>query len=726
MTLPPSVPSPQNVMLAGFFDFGDVDKNFWAVLGASALVVVGFVLLGLTRNKPTYRFLVIQAFFELLSFPLIKKLTAVLSCTSAKVWKQDGSGRALRFCGENVTSDGQCMDNNPEVECWTSDEHRGYLVVVIVLLVPYYLACLKLQATGFKRQSVVAVDGAWAVIVAQSKFVLGIIASSFGDCYPIVIVLSVELVVLSQLAMHQHGIVYSSVHSLNSIRLGGLLCAAVNGMYALFVLYYYRDDPAGAPPCSTVGGGSGSGPALQLVSDYSTFVALLAVNALAIGLGFVWHRRVRTRWLADEHKKDYNDLNSINSHRMAKEVDFPIVKARLTALTDRPCADELRTREDPFEFDLYTREQESGQQLEKATLDLVLNHEALSGHGVRLLNINVQEPSGVMALGALARMNGVRSRKACCRKKNVSASKASIVGATFSSPFRDVEKVATTALWASRVFALAVLAQNKDALEHVQQKLKEELQAEFEQLNSLVEQDEKILGSLSHLRNRKAFMFAAVAQKDDTARFASETLRADPQFKQWTDLIKARSRSVGNKEMERIASGEHAEANRGTRACDALSICLSKARARLQGQQVAVRQGTKTILITGSSGALGTALAEYLVKESDEYCIVCLDRVAPKETMLRNSQVYYKKGDFGDRAVLERLSRRIGQIDVCVHLAAVTAMNALPPEAQGEQERGDSSFVVNVAGTHTLLAHLRDKGTCVSSPGLFCLSCRRL
>ena len=107
MTLPPSVPSPQNVMLAGFFDFGDVDKNFWAFLGASALVVVGFVLLGLTRNKPTYRFLVIQAFFELLSFPLIKKLTAVLSCTSAKVWKQDGSGRALRFCGENVTSDGQ-------------------------------------------------------------------------------------------------------------------------------------------------------------------------------------------------------------------------------------------------------------------------------------------------------------------------------------------------------------------------------------------------------------------------------------------------------------------------------------------------------------------------------------------------------------------------------------------------------------------------------------------
>ena len=102
--------------------------------------------------------------------------------------------------------------------------------------------------------------------------------------------------------------------------------------------------------------------------------------------------------------------------------------------------------------------------------------------------------------------------------------------------------------------------------------------------------------------------------------------------------------------------------------------------------------------------------------------IVCLDRVKPK---VKIPQVRFVQGDFGDRAVLERLSRGVGQIDVCVHLAAVTASNNLPPEAQGEEERGDIQMAVNVTGTHTLLTHLRDKGTCVSSPDPLSV-CRRL
>jgi hypothetical protein len=193
MVVPPWVPHPQIVMLAGFFYFDDVDTHFWIFLGASVTVVLSFVLLGLTLyfDKPQRQDLVVQILFDLLSFPLIKQLSGVFSCTSASVWierkdKLSGTIEAARFCDTGTVSmDMQCMDNDPSVQCW-GGQHRSYIVAVLALLVPYYVAALELQRSAQARQTVVKIDGGWLVVTMQSKFLLAVIASSFGECFPIV------------------------------------------------------------------------------------------------------------------------------------------------------------------------------------------------------------------------------------------------------------------------------------------------------------------------------------------------------------------------------------------------------------------------------------------------------------------------------------------------------------------------------------------------------------
>eukprot|EP01043_Picozoa_sp_COSAG02_P011098 COSAG02_NODE_403_length_23058_cov_12.124134_15_plen_849_part_00 len=425
MEVPPSVPHPQVVMLAGFFDFGGVNTHFWTFVGATVTVPLGFILLLVYRKNPGAKFTVIQLIFELLSFPMIKTLSGVFSCTSADVLI-DGSDP---FCDPaRVPMNAQCMDTDPSAVCWTSGRHRAYLGVAIVLLFPYYVACLQLQVTGYARQSVVIVDGTWSIIATQSKFILAVVASSFGDCYPIVMAVSVQAVVLSQLLLLYGGTVYSSVHSLNAIRVGGLLLGCVNGLFAVFVLYHYHDDPAGAAPCSTLEADGGSAvpsyaTELRLVNDYGTFFALIAVNVLAVGCGATWYVHVARSWIKSDNEGLYGDLASVNSSTSAKEVDYPIVKARLEAAKWL-----LAGRSDsstPFVFDLYTIEPGSGQQIERVTLNMVLKSEALvAPNGVRLLGIDVSEKNGLMVLDWFETMHGkpVRSRSTCwlpcCEKKH--------------------------------------------------------------------------------------------------------------------------------------------------------------------------------------------------------------------------------------------------------------------------------------------------------------------
>ena len=103
-------------------------------------------------------------------------------------------------------------------------------------------------------------------------------------------VASVELFVIAQLLLLWSGTTYSNVLTMNAVRLGGLLCAAINGLYALFVLVHFADHPAAQQACSTSpplagSAGSGADTALRLVNDYSTFFGLLAANAIGIACG---------------------------------------------------------------------------------------------------------------------------------------------------------------------------------------------------------------------------------------------------------------------------------------------------------------------------------------------------------------------------------------------------------------------------------------------------------
>jgi hypothetical protein len=88
MEVPPSVPHPQKFMLAGFLNFGDVNTQKWTFIGAAAMVVLSFVLLGVTkwRKETAHELLVITVFFDLLAFPLLKKLTSVFSCAPLPCW----------------------------------------------------------------------------------------------------------------------------------------------------------------------------------------------------------------------------------------------------------------------------------------------------------------------------------------------------------------------------------------------------------------------------------------------------------------------------------------------------------------------------------------------------------------------------------------------------------------------------------------------------------------
>lgn len=326
-------------MLAGIFEFEDVDAQLLSVIFCSTTVILSLVLLGITFtcNQPANMLLVSQIFFELLSFPMIKKLMSVFSCTSTSTWheingtmepfcsinatmalqkerkyelmkaatcpsemaietqsecetaaaylglgdtsatnatifgelsvtpeatdahkqgsllgddgdeysfsslgpvagsdlassipqrcyveresfdsdeqwhawykwyeddhdlqdslywndanevQQDGNAVRFSICTQLYNEEKQCMDNDPSTQCWES-KHLYYVLVAMLLLIPYYLITLHMQLESQKRQSVVIIDGVWTVVSLQIKFMLAVIASAFGDCYPYVCV----------------------------------------------------------------------------------------------------------------------------------------------------------------------------------------------------------------------------------------------------------------------------------------------------------------------------------------------------------------------------------------------------------------------------------------------------------------------------------------------------------------------------------------------------------
>ena len=95
-----------------------------------------------------------------------------------------------------------------------------------------------------------------------------------------------------------------------------------------------------------------------------------------------------------------------------------------------------------------------------------------------------------------------------------------------------------------------------------------------------------------------------------------------------------------------------------------------------------------TVLITGASGFIGSALATAMSADHD---VLCMSRTNPK------LDLDWIRGDFGSFEDLRQLDDR--QIDVVVHLAAVTG---------GCTER--DAMLVNVEGPRCLMRYLMDSG----------------
>ena len=161
MPVPPQVPHPAKLMMAGFFEFGGVDVRFWSFVLSAAAVPIAFVLYALTMPNGCLvdaerNLKVVEIFFDTLLFSATKTLTGVFACTSVSISVQGEDGEPRAFCQLEHESDGSavatttseqpemCMDIDPTTACW-GQHHRAYVLVAMAVLVPYYYAALTFQ-----------------------------------------------------------------------------------------------------------------------------------------------------------------------------------------------------------------------------------------------------------------------------------------------------------------------------------------------------------------------------------------------------------------------------------------------------------------------------------------------------------------------------------------------------------------------------------------------------
>eukprot|EP01043_Picozoa_sp_COSAG02_P028375 COSAG02_NODE_1717_length_11210_cov_6.149401_2_plen_1527_part_00 len=399
VTEPLGLPSVSSIMLAGFFEqpvsesIGDSEASatlglmYWTFVAALVVVPVAFVLLFLTWADKAQNLVVILVCFDLLSFPLMKRLTSVLTCTSDSIWvfKVSSGGRMIsnaaaladwsssadeqQCCGggainyscavadyctperrlssvarsfcqldtelqPDAVGERFCMNNDPTTVCW-EQTHLQYVLLAGCLLVAYYFATLALQSLVQAHQSVVVVDGSWTFLATQSRFFLAVMASAYGNCYPTAMVSCIAAVMLVQLLLV--GVTYSSVLTINSVRVGGLLCGLFNSVAAAFVLVRVG-HPAGESTCSTAAdllvavveaaGATAEQQQHHLQEDWSPMIVVISLNALAIMLGFLWLCWKHSKWSDSAEAHSWSSING----EVAFETDYPILANRLKSL----------------------------------------------------------------------------------------------------------------------------------------------------------------------------------------------------------------------------------------------------------------------------------------------------------------------------------------------------------------------------------------------------------
>jgi hypothetical protein len=302
-----------DVFSIGMFDFG-ADLHYVSLFGACGFVIFAFVALHYVRKHadPEQILMAMDILFDGMSFPIYRQLLSVFACTRGSARQETRAGvsgganktyTTQRICANNVPYDSSCMDSRPHVECLSS-LHFWHVLASFCFLVPYYLRGVRLRTESQALTSTIVIDGVFEMAAFQFQFVLAVIATAFGDCFPWMMVVGVQLnvVVLLAIVCRRQ---FSNTIELTAIRVTGLALAGINGAIAAYVATLYSP-----PSCATfmdvynlstlvdrmlVPPILDDPDIIEPKQTYLAFVALLVGNSVGILLGWLWYKRKRLK-----------------------------------------------------------------------------------------------------------------------------------------------------------------------------------------------------------------------------------------------------------------------------------------------------------------------------------------------------------------------------------------------------------------------------------------------
>ena len=363
--MPPYVPRLETAFMAGILE-GDWVQGP-AFIGAVVFVPFSFVLLHMCWQHTGKKMLLIEFAYASLTFPIMKQFVDVFSCTRASrtTYKQ---GEVVAACDDHIPRDGSCMDVASDVECWTPD-HFVYIIAVMYVFVPYYIVSLVLRTATQAKSSAVIVDGVSAIVAFQLKLVLAVVASGFGECWPLTLISTMWMAVVIMLVLSAHRVTkrrFSNVVQLNVVRQFGLVAAAVNGAYAVYITNQYDTGTCKDADLMT---GNDTDDFIEeqltrVVADWGEFLILILVQVIPITMGVYTYRRRRA--LLD------GVIKTVSSHKISayvRNVDYSLIQFRLKAEAKPTFA--LWVSEER-EGNVAGEGVANGKQIEDVTLDMVL------------------------------------------------------------------------------------------------------------------------------------------------------------------------------------------------------------------------------------------------------------------------------------------------------------------------------------------------------------------
>lgn len=244
------------------------------------------------------------------------------------------------------------------------------------MLVPYYIGSLIVRSNSQAKSSAVIIDGIYAIMAFQLKVVLAVLASGWGDCHPVVLIAGVETVVIIMALMSMEPAFfrrrYSNVLELNAVRATGLMAAALNGFYAVYITARYGEATCNPDSInSTYFNASetffdkehGLGPKTQ--TSVLEFFVLLGINfGTVLGGYFTYWWKKRQLVLIKSGQEE-----SV-VEKYSTEVDYQLCSWRLEV--EKKSDFEMYLSEFRDEAEAKTTQQASGQQIEEVTLNKVL------------------------------------------------------------------------------------------------------------------------------------------------------------------------------------------------------------------------------------------------------------------------------------------------------------------------------------------------------------------